>query len=148
LRYNNFGYTIGGPALIPGPTKDKLFFFFSQEFRRVITGANVQAQVPTAGERQGVFAVPVCVAVSGTTCTQVLPAGTPITTLAPINPVAAAYIQNIYNNIPLPNGGPGAPNLLVSSARSVFNFRQELARLDYNYSENLTFAFRFINDSI
>ncbi|HEY7181880.1 MAG TPA: carboxypeptidase regulatory-like domain-containing protein [Blastocatellia bacterium] len=145
LRYNNFGYTIGGPALIPGPTKDKLFFFFSEEFRRVITSANVLAQVPTAGERQGVFAVPVCVSVSGTTCTQVLPAGTPITALAPINPVAAGYLKDIYGNIPLPNG-PG--NLLTSSATSVFNFRQELARLDYNYSENLAFAFRFINDSI
>jgi carboxypeptidase family protein/TonB-dependent receptor-like protein len=144
LRYNNFGYTLGGPALIPGPTKDKLFFFFSQEFRRVITGANVQAQVPTAGERQGVFAVPVCVAVSGNTCTQVVPAGTPVT----INPTAAAYIQDIYSKISLPNGGPGAPNLLTSSATSEFNFRQELVRLDYNYNENLAFAFRFINDSI
>ena len=31
LRYNNFGYTIGGPAL---PTRKKLFFFFSEEWRR------------------------------------------------------------------------------------------------------------------
>ena len=31
LRYNNFGYTLGGPAL---PGRKKLFFFFSQEWRR------------------------------------------------------------------------------------------------------------------
>ena len=31
LRYNNFGYTLGGPAL---PSRRKLFFFFSQEWRR------------------------------------------------------------------------------------------------------------------
>ena len=31
LRYNNFGYTLGGPAL---PTRKKLFFFFSEEWRR------------------------------------------------------------------------------------------------------------------
>lgn len=41
LRYNNFGYTFSGPVV-----KDKLFFFFSQEFRRisqapVSTSANV-----------------------------------------------------------------------------------------------------------
>src|SRR5262245_5664906 len=123
LRYNNFGYTIGGPALIPGPTKDKLFFFFSQEFRRVITSSNLIAQVPTAGERQGVFAVPVCVAATGATCTQVLPAGTPISSLRAIDPVAAGYLQDIYSNVPLPNG---AGNTLSSAATSVFNFRQEL----------------------
>jgi len=31
LRYNNFGYTFSGPAL---PSREKLFFFFSQEWRR------------------------------------------------------------------------------------------------------------------
>ncbi len=31
LRYNNFGYTIGGPVL---PSRKKLFFFFSEEWRR------------------------------------------------------------------------------------------------------------------
>ncbi len=142
LRYNNFGYTIGGPVLIPGPAKDKVFFFFSEEFRRVITASNFIATVPTAGERQGIFSVPVCVAGTGTTCTQVLQPGTPISS---INPVAAAYLQDIYSKVPLPNAGG---NTLSSSARSVFNFRQELLRLDYTYSERLAFAFRFLNDSI
>ena len=31
LRYNNFGYTLGGPAL---PTRKQLFFFFSEDLRR------------------------------------------------------------------------------------------------------------------
>jgi hypothetical protein len=145
LRYNNFGYTIGGPVLIPGPTKDKLFFFFSQEFRRIITSANLISLVPSAGERQGVFDTPVCVSVSGSRCNQVLPAGTPITSVAPINSTAAAYIQNIYSKIPLPNAGG---NMLSASARSVFNARQELARVDYSYNENLNFALRLINEEI
>src|SRR4029078_12663048 len=42
LRYNNFGWTIGGPILIPRiyNGKNKTFFFFSQEFRRVIQYAS------------------------------------------------------------------------------------------------------------
>jgi Carboxypeptidase regulatory-like domain len=31
LRYNNFGYSFGGPAL---PSREKLFFFFSEEWRK------------------------------------------------------------------------------------------------------------------
>jgi hypothetical protein len=39
LRYNDFGYTVGGPVWIPKVYngKNKTFFFFSQEFRRIIT---------------------------------------------------------------------------------------------------------------
>ena len=32
LRYNNFGYTVGGPLL---PSREKAFFFFSEEWRRI-----------------------------------------------------------------------------------------------------------------
>jgi hypothetical protein len=151
LRYNNFGYTIGGPILLPravfGPwanekSKKKLFFFFSQEFRRVNTSSNFIATAPTAGERQGIFSVPVCLAGTGTTCTQVLPAGTPI---AAINPVASAYIKDIYSKIPLPIAGT---NTLNSAVRNIYNYRQELLRVDYNFSEKLTFVFRFLNDTI
>ena len=38
LRWNNFGFTIGGPLYIPGVTntsKKKTFFFYSQEFRQI-----------------------------------------------------------------------------------------------------------------
>ncbi|MGH9938142.1 MAG: adenylyl cyclase, partial [Blastocatellia bacterium] len=121
---------------------NKLFFFFSHEFRRVITSSNFIATAPTAGERQGIFSVPVCIAGTGTTCTQVLQPGTPIPN---INPVAAAYINDIYSKIPLPSAGT---NTLNTATRSVFNYRQELLRLDYNFSERLNFAVRFLNDTI
>src|SRR5262245_22600854 len=90
LRYNNFGYTIGGPVFIPGvynEAKNKTFFFFSQEFRRVITYSNFIASVPTAAERQGIFSSPVCVKSSGGVCTQTA------TQIASIDPTAAAYIK-------------------------------------------------------
>ena len=32
LKYNNFGFTVGGPVL---PSREKLFFFFSEELRRI-----------------------------------------------------------------------------------------------------------------
>lgn len=53
LRSNNFGYTFGGPI-----KKDKVFFFWSQEWRRQIRGVARHTVVPTAAERAGDFSVP------------------------------------------------------------------------------------------
>ena len=144
LRYNNFGYTIGGPVYIPGfynQGKDKTFFFFSEEFRRVVTYSTFNATVPSAAERAGTFSAPICVAVNaaGTTCTQ---SATQITS---INPAAAAYLKDIYSNIALPNSGT---NTLISNARNVFNHRQELIRVDHNFSPKVTLAVRYLHDTI
>src|SRR5438128_2527395 len=44
LRYHNFGFTLGGPI-----KKDKLFFFYSQEFRRISRASTAtSASVPEA----------------------------------------------------------------------------------------------------
>ena len=56
---NDQGYTIGGPVYVPGrfnTGKDKLFFFWGQEFqRRSDPVAEKRVTVPTALERQGDF---------------------------------------------------------------------------------------------
>jgi carboxypeptidase family protein len=50
LRSNNFGYTFGGPI-----KKDKLFFFWSEEWRKEVRGVTRLSSVPTDLERQGNF---------------------------------------------------------------------------------------------
>ena len=55
-RYNTFDYNIGGPVYIPGKfnrDKNKLFFFFSQEFWPTTTTTSGSLTVPTALERAG-----------------------------------------------------------------------------------------------
>ena len=50
LRYNDFGYTFGGPIWIPGhfnKNRDKLFFFGAQEYKRLRTSTVTNASVPT-----------------------------------------------------------------------------------------------------
>jgi len=143
VRYNDFGYTIGGPIYIPGhynQNKDKTFFFFSEEFRRQIANSTVTATVPTSAEKAGIFQTPVCTAFSGTTCTQTG------TTISNINPVAAAYIKDIWSNIPNPQDP--TTHLLFTPFRSVFNARQELIRIDQIFSPKLQIFGRYIHDSI
>jgi len=58
-RYNNTGYTIGGPVFIPkvfNSNKDKLFFFFSQEYQlQLVPQGTRNVTMPTALERKGDF---------------------------------------------------------------------------------------------
>src|SRR6266478_4166 len=50
FRGNDYGYTIGGPV-----KKDKIFFFWSQEWNKRIEGLARSGHVPTMGERVGDF---------------------------------------------------------------------------------------------
>src|SRR6266566_3605118 len=142
LRYNDFGYTAGGPVVLPRVYngKDKTFFFFSEEFRRVINYNGANVQIPTQAEQQGIFPNPVCVGFSadGATCTQTA------TAISNINPVAQTYIKDIFSKLPAPQSG----NNLFSPIRGTFNARQEIVRIDHNFGQRLTLSGRFLHDSI
>ena len=59
IHQNDYGFTLGGPIVIPKVYNghDKTFFFFSfEQFRQTNFTTNAIAQVPTAAERNGQFA--------------------------------------------------------------------------------------------
>ncbi|MBV8844477.1 MAG: TonB-dependent receptor [Bryobacterales bacterium] len=59
LRQNDYGFTFGGPIVIPKVYNghDRTFFFFNfEQFRQSNVNTNTIAIVPTAAERQGNFA--------------------------------------------------------------------------------------------
>ncbi len=147
LRYNNFGWTLGGPIFIPGKyntARNKTFFFYSQEFRRIITSATSSpGVVPDAGMKQGIFQDPVCVAFDATgACTAT---GTSIPT-SQWDPAAAAYVQDWFSKI----ANPQNPEFLtlISPLRNVYNYRQEMIKVDHVFGPRLTATFRYMNDSI
>jgi hypothetical protein len=146
LRYNDFGGTIGGPLYIPGvynTSKQKTFFFFSEEARRVTTPVTQTSTVPTIAQRNGQFTNTVCTAVSAAgTCTAT---GNTITNF---DAVYAAYLKDVLSKIPAPNGGPSSPNALVTSFPGVFNYREELIRVDHVINSKVTVMGRYLQDSI
>ena len=163
FRYNNYGWTLGGPVyyLRFGEGKadmvDKLprtFFFISQEFRRDrrFTSAAV-VTVPDANLRQGIFPIPVCInrpALGENNCTGsfVLPAGTPIPT-AFRSAAAQAYLTGVYNKLPLPNAGTAAaPFNLAVSLPNVADFDQTILKFDHSFSDKWNAYYRYENDKI
>ncbi len=145
LRYNDFGYTFGGPVWIPkvyNGKKHGTYFFFSQEIRRVITYKPVTLTgVPSLAERQGIFTVPVCASTGTTgTCTNTGTTTVPIT-----SQLAKEYLKDIYATV----GAPDVFGTLVTApVRNVYNGNQQLVRIDQQLGQKVSIFFRFINDSI
>ena len=58
LRYNIFGFNIGGPLIIPGfynKERNKTFFFWNQEWRKFVLGTQVFAPAIPQAQRDGDF---------------------------------------------------------------------------------------------
>ncbi|HEY9282598.1 MAG TPA: carboxypeptidase-like regulatory domain-containing protein [Pyrinomonadaceae bacterium] len=148
FRYNNFGYTVGGPVYLPrfgegGPSlysgKNRTFFFFSQEFRHDIRYPTLSATIPTSALRQGRFDADVCVRLSGGACVE-----RSRDLSGRINPVAQAYIDTFWAGLPEPT----ANFTLTSAAQNISKFRQEILKIDHTFTDKLTGFYRFQNDSI
>jgi len=158
FRYNNYGFTVGGPIYFlkfgeDGPSVGKIartFFFFSEEQRRDLRYSTLVATVPDANLRLGIFPIDVCINrndISSQTCTGAfrLPAGTPLPS-SQLNSAAAAYVTQIYNKLPLPTNP--ATLGLTSAAINRANFRQEIIRFDHSFTSRLSAFVKYERDKI
>jgi hypothetical protein len=138
-RYNDPGYTIGGPVFIPHlltRTKNKLFFFWSQEWQEQLNPNGLKnVTVPTALERQGNFSQSV------DNNNRPLAIRDPLTQAPlPGNIVPANRIygpgQALANVLPLPNT-TGTGYNYTSQASNQIPRREDLLRGDYNVTDKL-----------
>jgi hypothetical protein len=148
LRYNNFGYTVSGPVWIPriySRGHDKTFFFFSQEFRRVIRQpAESFLTVPSLREREGDFSQSSIQIIDPLTGLQFegnrIPANR-------IDPTSRALLS-LYPVPTIAAATPGVdPNRILAAAPGIQNTRQEAARIDHNFNSIHRLMGRYTHDS-
>ncbi len=145
LKRNDYGFSLGGPIV-----KNRLFFFYSQEWNKEIRGQSRVGRVPTVAERAGDFRESMATSPNArATCrlnrieggrpgsdTQVVPQ-------AQLSPAGQALVQ-IF---PLPNRPFDGDCFNWSiSANSPINFREENVRIDYNLNNSNKIFGRFTKD--
>ena len=161
FKKHDFGYTFGGPVYIPNhynADKKKTFFFWSEEWRRdLVPGQVFKTAVPSAAERGGDFS-DVCPNANP-------PKGKDPFADCPTDPRTGSRFDGSLGPLPIdPNAAPllgmiPAPNASLAvcggNATGCFNaspstpthWREELVRLDHNFSPKLRATFRYIHDS-
>ena len=145
-RYNDFGFTIGGPLFIPKLYRrqvSKTYFFWSEEWRKSSTPNTQTYSVPTTAELGGTFsgnltsiAPAGCIAYNGSTST--------------INPScystnSKAYLNNLFSRFPA-NAANGTE--YVQNYTQLNNYRQDIVRLDQTLTDKLHFFARFMQDDV
>jgi len=156
LRYNDFGYDLGGPFYIPGhynTDKSKTFFFWSNEWRKENNPSPVLAATPTQAMRSGDFTGlgPLQNPVNPATGTPMVDdTGAPCvggTGMTQINPncLNANVGLLLQQDFPMPNES-GFLNF-AQAAKSSQNWSQELIRVDQNITPKVRAFVRFVHDA-
>ncbi len=151
-RFNYPGYTIGGPVIIPGTNfnkeRNKLFFFFSQEFLPLsIPSSTYTLNFPTAAERIGDFSN------SRDQGGALIPVYDPFNNRVqfPNNIIPASRVDangsKLMSLLPLPNTtGPSGTYNWIGQSINDQPRRDSILRIDWNIGPKTTFYTRLIQD--
>jgi hypothetical protein len=139
LDYNNYGGNFSGPIV-----KNRIFFFWSEEWRRERRGQVLSSKVPTAAEKTGNFSGPLTgdrphipgSCVDGV-CTP-FPNNRIPTNL--LSPAGLAFVKLF----PDPTG-PGVGDWATSQLQPI-DTRQDLIRGDITVTDKMNLMVRYINE--
>lgn len=145
LKQNIFGYTIGGPLVIPGhynTNREKTFFFWSEQWvvqhvATVVTGADA-----TAAMRNGTFTTPITDPLTGQPFPQVSPGVYQIPS-GRLNTNSLALINALA---PLPNNPAGGFLNYINLTPTTNNQRDDEIKVDHNFSSKLRLMAEYLDE--
>jgi hypothetical protein len=148
-RFTSPGYNLGGPMKLPGgKLKDRIFFFWSQEWTPRRTPTQVgRLTMPTALEREGDFSQSVDLNGRLIVIQDPLNGKRPFpNNLIPQSRIDPAG-QGLLNLFPLPNANdPQHTYNTVFQSQVDHPRRDEILRMDFNLDSKSTFYVRGIHD--
>ena len=151
LRFNDFGYSVGGPIL-----RGKLFFFAGQEWKKLrISVLPQNLTLPTTAELAGNFS-------------SLLSLSKPIVLKTPSNaPAGCTIVGNVMSPQCITPNGQAIANVyaLMQKQAAIFqntdtagnatfqpvdpqNWREDLIRIDFHATQNQNFYFRYLHDDL
>jgi hypothetical protein len=169
-RRHDPGFTLGGPLYFPNhynTSKEKTFFFFSEEYRNEKSPVQYNQAVPSMAERSGDFS-DVCPPRTIAVFTRSKYPDCPDNGFDSATLLRQAYPNNQLNGyyslldrnavailstgiIPAPNSTTGC-NSTIGSCYDVTvspptHWREELFRVDHNFNQSTRLMLRYIHDS-
>jgi hypothetical protein len=144
LKYNNFGGNFSGPII-----KNRVFFFWSEEWRRERRGVVLTSRVPTAAEKLGDFSGPLTGSlphVPGGVCNPpadtsgCFPGNRIPTNL--LSPAGLAFVKLF----PDPTTGSVTGNNFATTQLQPIDTRQDLIRGDITITDKMNLMVRYINE--
>jgi hypothetical protein len=150
IRNNQFGFTLGGPVVIPHlyNGRDKTFLFFAGEIQLASAGNSINttvvndAWVGSNAQNGGLPSVASQFVANYSAAIQTA-AGVNKTTYATPNPVTSALYTNIFRTSANPATGATTNNYLVT-APNQYNSYNGVIKLDHHFSEKETISARYI----
>lgn len=168
-RYNVFGFSVGGPVLLPKVYngRNKTFFFVSEEWQRIVEYlANASALVPQSSERSGDFTqsgeqvsgvwttgpVDVCTAYTNNSTSQVNTCTASGTQVSSLSTTAQEYMKDVYSKVPVPDVTYDIahnldPHTILTSFKDIFNNLDSTVRIDQQFGQKLTVFYRYLHDT-